>query len=144
MLSPTYTATVSANYLYPIGNGWAFAPYVAVNRRGPIWWDALNTLSTPPKDLLDLRLPFQSEHLYVTPYAKNLLNEQYPLGASVNGFGPGLNGRFLSEPRTFMAPDRARGAASGAACEVAPERTWAIARIVNKTAIRNVSVQAFC
>jgi len=100
-LSPTYTATVSANYLYPICNGWAFAPYVAINRRGPIWWDALNTLSTPPRDILDLRLPLQSEHFQVTPYAKNLLNEQYPLGASVNGFGPGLSGRYLSEPRTY-------------------------------------------
>jgi iron complex outermembrane receptor protein len=100
-LSPTYTATLSANYLHLIGNGWAFTPYVGINRRGPIYWDALNTLSTPPKDLLDLRLPFQSDHFFIAPYAKNLLNEQYPLGASVNGFGPDRNGRFLSEPRTY-------------------------------------------
>jgi iron complex outermembrane receptor protein len=100
-LSPTYTATLSADYLYLIGNGWAFAPYVAINRRGPIWWDALNTLSTPPRDLLDLRLPFRSDHFFVTPYAKNLLSDQYPLGASVNAFGPDQNGRFLSEPRTY-------------------------------------------
>jgi iron complex outermembrane recepter protein len=100
-LAPIYSALVSADYSHEISNGWVFSAYTSLSRRGPIYWDALNTLSTPPKDLLDLRLTLQHGGYFITPFAKNLLNQQYPNGASANAFGPDRNGRFISEPRTY-------------------------------------------
>jgi iron complex outermembrane receptor protein len=100
-LAPTYSAVLSTDYTHPIGEGWVFSGYAGFNRRGPTYWDALNKLSTPARDLLDLRLSFQHGGLFITPWAKNLLNDQFPLGAGANSFGPGLHSRFLSEPRTY-------------------------------------------
>jgi iron complex outermembrane receptor protein len=100
-LAPTYTAHFGVDYAYQLPNGWTITTYANVNRRGPIYWDALNTLSTGPRDNLDMRVSLQTEHFFVTPYVKNLLQEQYPTSALVDAFGPGTVGRFMSEPRTF-------------------------------------------
>ncbi|HWG71928.1 MAG TPA: TonB-dependent receptor [Steroidobacteraceae bacterium] len=100
-LSPTYTAQIGASYSHPLPNGWTLASYANIHRRGPIYWDSLNTLSTQPRDALDLRISLQSEHFFITPFGRNLLNEQYPTSALVDGFGPGRIGRFMSEPRTY-------------------------------------------
>lgn len=100
-LSPSYTARFGINYTIPLSRGWDIVAYGNINRRGPIEWDTANTLSTGPRDDLDLRISLQSDHIFVTPYGKNLLNEAYPIYASVNGFGPGIHGRSISEGRLY-------------------------------------------
>jgi iron complex outermembrane recepter protein len=100
-LSPDYTAHIGGTYTFALTHGWNVVTYANLNRRGPVYWDAANTLSTPPRDLLDLRITLQNEHLFITPYGKNLLSERYPTSASVDAFGDGIHGRTLSEPRMF-------------------------------------------
>ena len=100
-IAPPYTAGINADYTYDLGEDSRLVGHVGWSRKGKIYWDPENTLSTPPKDLVDLRLSFEKNIFRITGFVQNLLNQQYPVQALANADGPGLNSRAISEPRTY-------------------------------------------
>lgn len=99
--SPEYTASFSAQYTVPLTSEFDLRAYASYVRRGRIFWDAANTLKTPPKDIINLRLFLETEGWEIGGYVDNLTNARYPTQALADAFGPDANGRVASPKRQF-------------------------------------------
>jgi len=98
---PEYTASLSAQYLIPLGNGFDLRAYGSFMRRGRIFWDAANTLKTPPKNIVNLRLFLETKSWKIGGYVENLTNARYPTQALADSFGPDGNARVASPVRQY-------------------------------------------
>ena len=107
-LAPSYTAFLSADYTVHLTETTNLVAYAGFTQRGPVYWDADNTLKTPSKQLLDLRLTYNFGRYAITAYGKNVLDEQYPVQVQINAFAPGVDGRSISQPASYGVELRAQ------------------------------------
>jgi len=99
--SPEYTASFTAQYTVPLTSEFDLRAYGSYVRRGRIFWDAANTLKTPPKDIINLRLFLETESWEIGGYVNNLTNARYPTQALADSFGPDANARVASPKRQY-------------------------------------------
>lgn len=99
--SPEYTVSLTAQYTMSLADNFDLRAYGSYSRRGTIVWDAANTLKTPPKDIINLRLFLETERWKVGGYVDNLTDERYPTQALADPFGPDLNARVASPKRQY-------------------------------------------
>ena len=100
-IAPLYTLGANFDYTIHLDDDTQLVAYAGWNRRGKTYWDVSNSRSTPAKDLVDARLTLEHGGWRLTGFVKNLLDEQYPVQALVDAFGPGVDGRAISMPRTY-------------------------------------------
>jgi iron complex outermembrane receptor protein len=98
---PSHTASVTANYRVAVADGLDLHAYGAYIRRGQIYWDMGNTLKTPAKNIVNLRLSLEGAQWSVGGYVENLTNARYPMQAGNDSFGPDLNTRVPSPKRQY-------------------------------------------
>lgn len=99
--SPEYTASMTAQYTQPLTGELDLRGYASYSRRGTIYWNAANTLKTPPKDFINLRLFLETESWAIGGYVENLTNARFPTQAQADSFGPGANARVASPKRQY-------------------------------------------
>ena len=97
----SYTFNLSGQYTIPLNEDYDLRLFASYRRQGEQFWDAANTLRTEPKDFINMRLALEGVNWSLTGFVNNLTNDQYPLQASANAFGPGLSIRNPSERRTY-------------------------------------------
>lgn len=100
-IAPLYTLGANFDYTIHFSDETRLVAYAGWNRRGKTYWDISNTRFTPAKDIVDARLSLEHGGWRLTGFVKNLLDEQYPVQALVDAFGPGIDGRAISLPRTY-------------------------------------------
>ncbi len=98
---PEYTASLTAQYVVPLTSAVDLRLFGSYTRRGKIFWDAANSLFTPPKDIVNLRAFLQTDTLEIGAYVKNLTNARYPTQALADSFGPDGNARTASPKRQY-------------------------------------------
>lgn len=96
-----YTLNLSGQYIIPVSDTTDVRMFAGYRRNGKKYWDAANSLSTPGKDFVDLRLFLERDKWSIGAFVKNLLDEQYPNAAGANVFGPGVHIRIPSFRRTY-------------------------------------------
>ena len=97
--TPSYTASISLDYLMPLSDSIGMRLNTSVVRRGAIMWDAANTLRTPAKNIINARLFLEHNGLSAGVYVDNLTDARYPTQALANSFGEGLHSRVPSPRR---------------------------------------------
>jgi iron complex outermembrane receptor protein len=98
---PEYTSSLTAQYRMPLADGFDLRAYGSYVRRGPIFWDIPNSLKTPAKDIVNLRLFLEGARWAFGGFADNLTNARYPTQASADSFGPDASGRVPSPMRQY-------------------------------------------
>lgn len=99
--TPGYTASLTAQYTMPLSDGLDLRAYGSYVRRGPIYWDMGNSLKTPAKDIINLRLFLEGEQWTVGGFIENLTNARFPTQAGADSFGPDINTRVASPKRQY-------------------------------------------
>jgi iron complex outermembrane receptor protein len=96
-----YTVNLTGQYSLPLTDDFDLVAYASYRRQGTEYWDAANTLRTPPKDFVNLRLSVEGGGWTLGGFVNNLTNTQYPAQASANAAGPGVHLRIPSARRTY-------------------------------------------
>lgn len=99
--NPEYTFNVSAQYRFPITDGMDLRAYASYLRRGGIYWDPENTLKTPSKNIVNLRLFLETDQWSIGGYVDNLTDARYPTQVSANAYGPDAHVRISSPKRMY-------------------------------------------
>lgn len=94
-----YTANLAVTYSYPITHDLDLRLYGSYRRQGRIYFDTANTLSTNPKDFVNLRLFVEKDRWSVGIFVENLTKSQFPNIAGADLIGPDINIRIPSSPR---------------------------------------------
>ena len=81
----------------------ALQSFVNVCRKGPVEWDLANTVHTPSKDVINLRLALEHGPWSVAAFGDNVTDERYPTLALIDAFGPGVSYRSPNNRRQYGA-----------------------------------------
>lgn len=85
----------------PVSSELDLQAYAGYRRLGKKYWDAGNTLTTPPKDIVDLRLFLEGPVWNIGFYVENLFDERFPTAAVGDVFGPDLTIRIPNVGRQY-------------------------------------------
>ncbi len=97
-----YNLSSSAQYRIHLTDELALRPYVSVEVRGPVYWDAINVVKTPALEVYNARLFLEGKNWSFGGFIKNIGDKIYPtkVGTSRNG-NPDQNTRVPSSRRSY-------------------------------------------
>lgn len=98
---PAYTANVSVQYRLDLAGDLAVQTYANIARKGQVHWDLANTVTTPPRNIVNFRVALERGEWSLAGYGDNVTDQRYPTLALINAFGPGLSYRSPSSRRQF-------------------------------------------
>lgn len=102
------TASISADFNYPIADGMDLIAHANYERRGSVYWDIENTLETPGKDFVNIRVGVETDNWTLALVGRNITNERTPGAVGADAFGPGLHLRGPNRTRTWGGEVRFR------------------------------------
>jgi iron complex outermembrane receptor protein len=105
------TSDLSLDYTHdvPIGDRTQFIGHFDWQHRGDVYWDLANTLRTPPRDFLNMRLALQFNEKYSIAFVgRNLTSARTPSAVGADAEGATTSLASYNEPRQLGVEISAR------------------------------------
>ena len=94
------TADLSLDYTRPVADNLMFMGHFDWQHRGNVYWDLGNTLQTPPRDFLNLRLALEFDGKYSVAFVgRNLTSARTPAAVGADAAGATTSLASYNEPR---------------------------------------------
>ncbi len=94
------TSDLSIDYTRPVADNLLFIGHFDWNHRGNVYWDLGNTLMTPPRDFLNMRLALELNGKYSIAFVgRNMTSARTPSAVGAFAEGPGGSLASYNEPR---------------------------------------------